>query len=400
MNGAERGIAFATPEPPLPFGRDTAARTVFGLIRELAARGNPVRLFTLASRPPEVELARGLLKDHLAAPLSWYPAPKRSWLDRKWRGVWQPWASSIPDQLKKDLAHLLKQERFLLQVELVIPMGWLMKQSPRAILSVHHLQRIDYERAPFSSWSAWKSIQQAWRAERVVLKRYRWIRVTTPRLAEAVRALNPKARVAVVPITLDLSQYPFLPTGPPAPTVPDRPVIGLLGTMSWLPTRSAAVRLVKRIWPLIKARVPEAQLMLGGWSASQWLGPYVTGQKDVVLLDDLPHPRSFFERLTVNVYPTPRGSGMKVKVLEAMAYGVPVVTTPDGVEGLMVQSGVHAVVANRDEELADAVVELLQQPSRREAMRQAARRLLEASCCPSVVVDRLLAFYQEVGNSS
>ncbi len=384
-------VAFATSEPPLPFGRDTAARTVFPLIQELAARGVPIRCLTLASRPEDVGQAQSLLQ-RMDVPLSWYPGAKRSWFVRQWQGWLRPLAGPIPEAFRRNAARLLEEKGTLLHVEL-IPMGWVAVGHPRAILNVQHLQLIDHQGFRTGSFRLWKSIRQSWRAEQKVLKRYRWIRVTSPRLAEAVKALNPKATVAVVPIALDLARYPFLE---PAPS---RPVVGLLGTMGWLPTRSAALRLIHRVWPRIKQQVPEAQLLLGGWAARRWLEPHVANRSDVALLENVPDAKDFFEQLAVMAYPTPLGSGMKVKVMEAMAYGAPVVTTTDGAEGLAIRSGREAFVTDQDEGFADAVVELLKRPDHREQMRRAARRFLEEEHSPCAVVDRLVDLYERVNAS-
>src|SRR4029453_11452473 len=67
-----------------------------------------------------------------------------------------------------------------------------------------------------------------------------------------------------------------------------------------------------------------------------------------------------------------RGSGMKIKILEAMAFGVPVVTTSEGVEGLPAEDGVHAGVCDDDDGLIERAVDLLQDPGRQE--RQARPR--------------------------
>ena len=98
----------------------------------------------------------------------------------------------------------------------------------------------------------------------------------------------------------------------------------------------------------------------------------------------------------VMLYAPTRGSGMKVKVLEAFALGVPVVTNQDGVEGLMVGDRVHADVTDDDAELIDRTVALLQDPGLRARRAAAARTLVEQQCAPSRVLDILDTVYQSV----
>jgi polysaccharide biosynthesis protein PslH len=91
---------------------------------------------------------------------------------------------------------------------------------------------------------------------------------------------------------------------------------------------------------------------------------------------------------------------MKVKVMESMAYGVPVVTTWEGVEGIDYQNGRECWVAETDEELAGKVCRLLENPSERQQMRDAARTLIEEHYSPRPVVDMMISVYQQVIASS
>lgn len=87
---------------------------------------------------------------------------------------------------------------------------------------------------------------------------------------------------------------------------------------------------------------------------------------------------------------------MKVKVLEAFALGVPVVTNEDGVEGLPVLDGVHADVTDEDAVLIDRTVALLEDPGLRARRADAARSLVEQHCDPDRVIDILEAVYETV----
>ena len=85
---------------------------------------------------------------------------------------------------------------------------------------------------------------------------------------------------------------------------------------------------------------------------------------------------------------------MKVKVLEAMAWGIPVVTTTAGVEGIEVVDGEHCFVADEDTVISQRVIELLGNAGLRRSFRQRARALIEEQHSPVPVVDRLERVYQ------
>ncbi len=84
---------------------------------------------------------------------------------------------------------------------------------------------------------------------------------------------------------------------------------------------------------------------------------------------------------------------MKVKVMEAFAFGTPVVTTMDGIEGIPAEDGVHAGVSDHDKGLIDRTVTLLMNSEQRLRQRRAARELIEHHCDPVPALDLLEGVY-------
>src|ERR1017187_1253316 len=100
------------------------------------------------------------------------------------------------------------------------------------------------------------------------------------------------------------------------------------------------------------------------------------------------------------VYAPSRGSGMKVKIMESMAYGVPVVTTWEGVEGIHYPDREQCWVGEFDADLGGKACRLLESPVERQQMRAAPRTLIEDRYSPGPVVDKMISVYQEVIASS
>ncbi|MCS7318252.1 MAG: glycosyltransferase family 4 protein, partial [Candidatus Dojkabacteria bacterium] len=202
---------------------------------------------------------------------------------------------------------------------------------------------------------------------------------------------NPQAHVVAVPVGIDPDLYEFIPdqrrTG--------RPIISVIGSMGWYPTHSAAVRLLTRLWPEIKRQVPDAQVQLVGWGAKTALKDYL-GMPDVIIEENVPDTRPYFERTAVMLYAPGRGSGMKIKVLESLAYGVPVVTTSEGVEGLPAVDGEHAGICDDDAGLIERTVRLLRDPPAQNRQRTAGRALLQTHCSPKNTVNQIMSIYQEI----
>ena len=383
-------IIVVTPAVPHPFG-DTAARWFYVLITELLARGHEVVALASTEEPDErVSEAKQWLSKHgglLTLHCHRLKVDSVA-LRRKWQNLVRPRSEMLQDSA---LTGLLQRELAkgydVLHLE-QMSTGWLGVGVPRALLNVHFFDVIDWAEKEHMGFGERKALWQARRATRHLLHGIQHVRLLTPRLKEIAESINPKGHYWVVPLALDTALYNMQP---PAP----EPVVGLIGSMHWEPSRSAAERLITRIWPLIKEGFPQAKLFIAGWNAARYLQKY-SSRQDLMLAENLAHPSDFFSKAAVMVYAPSRGSGMKVKVMESMAYGVPVVTTWEGVEGIDYENGREFWVAETDEDLADKVCRLLGNFAEWQQMRDAARRLIEERYSPCPVVDKLISVYQQM----
>jgi len=149
------------------------------------------------------------------------------------------------------------------------------------------------------------------------------------------------------------------------------------GTMTWPPNADAVVYFSKAIYPLIKRKMPDIRFSLVGADPPPEVRALAARDKSIEVAGYVDDIRAAAEDTAVFVVPLRIGSGMRVKILDAMALGLPVVTTSIGCEGISLRPGEHALVADTPEDFADAVLHLL--GSRRERMRlgSAGRSLVE-----------------------
>jgi glycosyltransferase involved in cell wall biosynthesis len=157
----------------------------------------------------------------------------------------------------------------------------------------------------------------------------------------------------------------------PHATTADRLV--LTGTMSYAPNVTAAEELARQVLPAVRRTHPGLELALVGRSPGPEVlaldaldGVHVTGE--------VPDIRPWLVGSRVFVAPLRTGSGIKNKILEAMACGRPCVVTPRGLQGLTCQPGRDLIVADTVAALAEGVRDLLDDPARAAAMGAAARR--------------------------
>ncbi len=388
-------IIIVTPAIPQPFG-DTAAKWFYVLIRELLSRGHEVVCLTASQDSPDsVRQAERLLRDGCESGelvFRWHSLKSNCGaLQRKLKSLRRPFSELLrDDDFMEDLTRNLEQDYDVLHLEHLFT-GWVGLENPKALLNIHHFEVIDWEGRKLNGFGERKTLWQMHRATTHILQRARNMRLFTSRLLEKARYVNPSARCWVLPFALDVSLYPVQPMA-------EEPVVGLIGSMHWIPSRSAGERLLSRVWPLVKRCCPEAKLFIAGWNARKYLGSYLP-LPDVTLTENLAHPVEFFSKVAVMPYAPSRGSGMKIKVLEAMAYGVPVVTTWEGVEGIEYENGIQCWVEEEDEAIAERVCLLLQDPTARRRMRGAARSLVEEKYSPVPVVNEMVDIYSNIARS-
>ncbi len=201
------------------------------------------------------------------------------------------------------------------------------------------------------------------RAERRVCRDARWLLANSAEVAAELALAAPHAQVAVAPLALEQRYYT------PRATL-ESSAVGLIGTAGWPPTAKAVERLLKDVWPLVLERRPQARLLLAGAGMERSTFPELPECPGVEWRGRVPSAVEFLRELGVLLYPLTTGSGLKVKVLEALALGIPVVTTPDGAEGLGALGGLR--VERDDRRIVRATVELLEDAQARRATGDAA----------------------------
>jgi glycosyltransferase involved in cell wall biosynthesis len=379
-------------EVPLPF--DSAPGRWFHiLLKGLAERGHRVTAFACSPRPAAIAEAAELFP----APsfdLRCFTHPIRRGVGAKLQTLARPHSYMFSDALRDSLGRELAHGFDVLHLE-TIWCGWLgLKHRDRALLNVHYLEEIDLAKMPPGSVLDRTRRSLARRATHRLLDAYPVISADSDRLAAAVKKIAPKGERFWLPFPIDLSLYSFDPDR----TLSREPVIGLIGSFNWVPTYSAAVRLVKTIWPNVKARVPGARLMLVGYNARSALREFID-LPGVEIYENVPDSVPYFQKMDVFVYAPVTGSGVKTKVMEAMALGVPVVTNADGVEGIPGRDGRDAAVCVSDAEIIDRTVAILSDRDKWSRQRAAGRRLMELECSPRKSLDVVEKIYARIMRS-
>lgn len=176
--------------------------------------------------------------------------------------------------------------------------------------------------------------------------------VASEREATLLRAITAHAgRVAVVPNGVTLGEPPEVPAR-------DAHRLVYSGSPTYAPNRDAVAYFAAHILPRIRARIPDARLAVTGKTEGVPLDGLAT-TPGIAFTGWLPDIRAYVAASRVCVVPLRQGGGTRLKILEAMALGTPVVATTKGAEGLDLAHGEDLLIADDPEAFADATVRLL-----------------------------------------
>jgi GT2 family glycosyltransferase len=186
---------------------------------------------------------------------------------------------------------------------------------------------------------------------------------------------------------IDTKSYPYRLEGRTANTML------FLGSFRHLPNREALTWFVNEVLPLIVEQIPEARLVVVG-SDPPPRHSLPAGGESIELRGFVEDVREPLSECAVFVCPILSGSGMRVKLLEAFAAGIPVVSTRIGAEGLAERDGEYAALSDDAAKFASHVVDLLRNPGRSLEMAARAREYLVNTRDMSVITSRLVDSYR------
>lgn len=199
---------------------------------------------------------------------------------------------------------------------------------------------------------------------------------------------NPRLNVEIIPNGVDTSLYR------PVGSADTPPSLLLIGNMGYLPCADAAIWFCNDILPIIRRAMGAIEVWIVGRDPIPEVtrlagdGVHVTGRVEDVL--------PYYERSMVSVVPVRAGGGTRLKILEGMAFGRPIVATRIGSEGLEVIDGKHLLLADGPEPFAEQTLRLLTNKELRERIVIEARELVVRKYDWDAIARKMLALYTEL----
>ena len=404
-------ILFLTPQLPYPPHQGTSIRN-YHLIAHLA-QGNRVSLCSFLAGPLE-RADLGPLRE-MCQRVEGEEEPGRTPAQR----LWSTLTSLLPDMalrlaspaFHQRLAQWLERETFdVVEVEgiemaryLQQVVEWRQGARPTVVFDDHNAEYLLQQRAFETDrrhprrWAGaayslvqWRKLR---RYEAHVCRLADRVVAVSEADAEALKRLVPGLQPAVVPNGVDVGAYrAFVPPAEFPPLA--QPALAFTGKMDFRPNVDGILWFWQEVWPLVRAEVPGAHLYVVGQRPHARLSP-LKEDPSVTVTGFVPDVRPYIAGAALYVVPLRIGGGTRLKVLEAMALGKAIVSTTLGCEGFPLEPGRHLLTADTPGDFAGAILALLRDEARRNALGDAAQSFAAGQYDWATIVPRLEALLRE-----
>lgn len=206
--------------------------------------------------------------------------------------------------------------------------------------------------------------------------------------------LIPGTKVDVIPNGVDAKYYSDKKM---KKKIPQRIMYGVTN-FEWLQNREAAETLIKDVWPNIHEKYKEAKLWIVGRLIPQEISNLSKTQDDIEITESIPEARDAYLESSIMVAPIKGSGGTRLKILEAMAAGLPVVSTSIGVAGLNLINNKHAIIIDTNEGLANETVRLLKDKKIRDEIGKSGQKFVQTNYDWKEIVKLHEPVYKEVTN--
>ncbi len=302
-------------------------------------------------------------------------------------------------EFQNKLAKLLDTESFdLIQMEgpyLAQYLGLIRKKSS-ALLSfrahnIEHLiwyRKASHERNPLIRAYLKNLAHRICKLETALAREMDCILPISAVDAEYFKKKCPSKAIKVVPAGLQTEDYSLQ-------DLPGESSCFFIGALDWMPNQEGLRWFLKEVFPGLREKFPELLFHVAGRNAPPAI-ERILKQKGIVYYGEVENAKAFIKDQSIMIAPLFTGSGIRIKILEAMALGKPVLTTPIGIEGIPARNGEEVCVATEAIAFRNTLENLLRDEGLRQKLRQKGRKLVQENFDTFEISKQVTSFFKKL----
>lgn len=303
-------------------------------------------------------------------------------------------------QFEKILIEFLKNNQYdIVQLESIFSAVYLpvikKYSQARVVLSAHNIEHQIWQRMMLHEKNLFKKLYLNIQIKRLkhfednLFKQVDAVTAVTELDKKYILSICPYLPVVVTPNGMDIQTYQLAPF-----EQQQLHTIFYLGSLDWLPNQQGILWFLDHVWQKVLAKNPSIQLIIAGKNIPEWL--INRQEKNVKYYSNVPNTKELYDKYAITIVPLLAGSGIRVRIIEGMAYGKCIISTSIGAEGVPYTHQKNIIIADTADDFANQIITLTQNPQQVKQIQQEARLLAEQYYDKEKVYLPLIELYHQL----
>jgi len=343
--------------------------------------------------PREYRLRTGIELIDVDLKVRPWPAFKNLFTSRSYhveRFISKAFAARLEEVLRESEWDIVQLETLLMGSYI----GLIRRHSKaKIVLRAHNIEHLIWERVAANTSNPLKK----WYLDHLA-RTFKLYELTVPGLVDGIAAITSKdaaffaqyTEKPVISLPFGINPSDYASGKPPS----GQPTIFIIGAMNWIPNEEGVRWFLQNVWTDLHKRYPWLNFHIAGREMPGWMKNLKL--ENVVVEGEVRDASAFFEANDIMIVPLFSGSGIRIKVIEAMAYGKTVVSTTLGAEGIEYTRGDNLLIADLACEFFEMISVCIEHPEILQKTGKSARRLIETIYDRKKLMLKLGAFYNSL----
>lgn len=305
----------------------------------------------------------------------------------------------ISKEFTNKIIEVLKNQQFdIVQLESVFVSPYIdiirKHSQAKIVLRAHNVEHkiwgrfMIHQKKPFYKWILKKMINQLRRYEMEAFSKIdAYLAISYPDYKFFHKEF-PQLKGEVIPVGIDMANYvieeEYIPT--------NNPKLFHIGSMNWMPNLEGLSWFFDEVWKMVLSRHPDLTFNLAGRGIpKKW---YTMNIPNVTVDGEVKDANAYILSKDIMIVPLLSGSGVRIKILEGMALGRTIITTPIGAEGLDVENGTNIFIADTPQEFVDLIDKCVNNPELCAIVGENAREYVMLNHNNEIITKKIISLYE------